>query len=350
MATKQILWAALCIAALTGCSKENDTDRGPRMISFDVQQRVQQYTRADYIEKDTFAMNDRIGVLGYALPTGSWTGSETPALMYNSELTKIASKTFRYNPMVPWPSTGKVCFFAYYPYSASVTEGIITPSPLTQSGYPSVTVVLGKSEEPIDFMTGTIAATDYATSGGTINFRFNHRLSKLLFKAKAPKLVKDTLLYINSLRIRNVYNKATYNFSKETWSDPGNESTTDAVSGATLKFNSATQAVGSADYTDLLAASKNEAYILMLPQTYPNTELEIGYTLEFLKSAGGCEYHVVGTKTFPIAVDWEMGKVYIYRFEFTLSEVSGIDVKVKVMRETSDSEWKEETLVDTEIN
>lgn len=351
MAIKQLLLTALGTALLLGGCAKNDDASHEKAIRFDAS-RVGKYARvADYIESG-FSVGDQIGVLGYALPTGAWTGTETPALMYNSELVKITEKTYRYNPMVPWPSLGKAQFFAYYPYNGSVTEGIISLPPVMQNGYPSATVVLGKSGEPIDFMTAQVDATDYTTSQGVVKFAFDHRLSKLKFKAKAPNLPTDTRLFIGTIRLRNIYNKAVYYFDadrKGRWGDYSNESTSDAVSGATLRFDSATQAVGKDDYTDLLTAYKTEAYVLMLPQTYSNTEIEIDYTLEYLNSNGGCEYRVMGSKTYPVSVDWKMGAVYTYYFEFALAEVEGIDVKVSVVRDQNDSEWGNVD-VDTEID
>lgn len=347
----RILWAMSFAMTLVGCSKEMD-DKTPqdRRIEFNAKitdkyigdpAKSVSGRAASYIETDTFATGDQIGVLGFSLPAGDWSGTETPTLMYNAELTKVAQETFRYSPMSVWPVMGKTSFFAYYPYSESVTQGILTPSPITRPGYPTITLVLGKSDEPIDFMTAQREKIDYAsTTNGAINFTFEHRLSKIRFQSKFLSENPNIRLYINTIRIRNVYNKAVYTFmdpssQAKRWSDYGNESTVDAVSGATLKLTSSPHVVGK-DYTDILLPSKSEAYALMIPQKYENTELEIGYMIENLDVAGGSEYYVFGTKTLPISVNWEMGEVYTYRFEFVFADVLGVNIKVSVVNSIND--------------
>lgn len=350
----RIIGIAFLVASLVSCSNEADNESktsDKHIINFDARI-TGEYSEtkgrnASYQETDTFTIGDQIGVLGYTLPSGSWQGSETSSLMYNSELTKVEKETFRYTPMAVWPSIGKASFFAYYPYSGSVTQGVISPSPISRTGYPSVTVVLGKSSEPIDFMTAQKEVIDFASSnGGAINFTFAHRLAKLHFQSKFICDEKDTHLYINTLKIRNIYNKAVYTFMEAIsgqgkWTDHGNEGTVDAVTGATIQMNSSPHAVSEGDeYKDILLPSGNganvRAYVLMLPQEYPSAELEIGYTIRYIKSDGGCEYSTFGTKTLPIAVNWEMGKVYTYRFEFVFVDILGIDVKVDVLNNNAD--------------
>ncbi len=352
----RIMGMVFFVVSLVSCSSETDNETGTsskHIINFDARitgkyDEKPMTGRASYQETDTFAIGDQIGVLGYALPSGNWLGSEVPGLMYNSELTKIEKETFRYNPMAVWPLMGKASFFAYCPYNEAVTQGVITPSPVSHTGYPSVTVVLGKSSEPIDFMTAQKEMTDFASSNsGAINFTFAHRLAKLYFQSKFICDEKDTHLYINSLKIKNIYNKAVYTFmdaasGNGNWTDHGNESTVDAVTGATIQMNSSPHAVSESDeYKDILLPSKSDAnaraYVLMLPQEYSNAELEIGYMIKYIKSAGGCEYHVFGTKTLPMTVKWEMGQVYTYRFEFVFVDILGIDLKVNVLND--DSEW-----------
>ena len=349
-------------ASLISCSKEGDNQgkvSDKHIINFNAgitnkyDDGIATGRSSSYQEADTFAVGDRIGVLAFTHPSGDWQGTETPSFMYNSELTKIEKETFRYNPMTAWPTVGKVSFFAYYPYSEAVTQGIITPSPVSHAGYPSVTVVLGKSSEPIDFMTAQKEMTNFAANNqGAIRFTFAHRLAKLYFQSRFICDEKDTHLYINSLKIKNVYNKAVYTFMDATagmgnWTDHGNESTVDAVTGATIQMNSSPHAVSeNEEYKDILLPSKSDAnaraYVLMLPQEYPNAELEIGYMIRYLKSDGGCEYDVMGTKTLPITVKWEMGQVYTYQFEFVFVDILGIDVKVNILN--NDAEWVDKNI------
>lgn len=306
-------------------------------------------SKSAFVEGSTFADGDEIGVLGYQLPDGVWANNVTPELMYNSRLIKVASGSYRYDPMVSWPLIGKVKFFAYYPHSSFATAGAVTPSPVFNQDYPHVTVVLGKSDDPIDFLTAESDPKGYAeTTNGVVNFTFKHRLAKIQYQAKVIELDNTHNLYINRLRVRNIYNKAVFQFDDTggQWTNAGNESIPDAISGATLKLQPTASAVDKNDFKDLIMSNGTSAYVLMLPQTYDNSELEITYTLEYLKPEGGCEYHIMGTKTIPFSIDWKQGKVYTYQLEFAFKEVSGIQVGLNF----SVKDWVERTPIDTEIN
>lgn len=328
------------------CSKEqNMVPEGKHVIEFTSDGVA---SRADVAPKldqgyELFPDGSSMGVFAFTLPDGIFDDeNSTPNLMYNSSLTKLTTGGYLYNPVAHWPEKGKVRFAAYYPYSGSLTPGVITVTPYTAAGLPDITLDLEKSKGKIDFSVAVlepiapIATTDPAGSvvrnDYQVNFRFKRKISELFFRARVVNIDPLTNLYLNAISIKNIYTKGVYSMKSDTWSYPQN---VDGVSGATITFGSAGTPVSNNDFIDIIAPGNEgldnrENSLAMFPQTYENMELNIVYTLEYMKSEGGCEYRIIGTKRMPISIEWEAGKMYVYDLEFGFYEIVGEKIPFKL--------------------
>lgn len=337
---REFLYIAAVALIFTACSKQEDPADSPEpqsmVIGFnaDVEQ-----NKAGLVYND-FVVGDVLGVMGYEVRTSTWQDDEYPTLMHNASLTKQdvdGAINYVYNPQKYWSDAPyKARFFGYYPHSSAVESGTVTPSPITTAGYPYVTVVLGGSKQPIDFLAAQTALVSN-NDNANVKLAFKHQLSKLIFKVKATGLGEglnsgDTRkMYINALMIKNIQNKAVFQFDGTAaigqWRDHSTEAV-DATSGATINTSSIFTEVGT-DWQDLLdprGTAGQDSYLLMIPQQYDNVELSVISTIERLNPNGGCEDHIIATKRIPLSVNWEAGKVYTYYIEFAFSEVKEGDL------------------------
>ena len=299
-----------------------------------------------------------MGIFAYTLSDGVFDeNNSTPDLLYNASLTKLTTGGYLYNPMAHWPVGGKVRFAAYHPHSGSLAPGAITLTPSTVSGLPEITLDLNKVTDKVDFSVavlepiaplisndppGTPARNDYQ-----VNFRFKRKISELFFRAKVVDMPPLINLYINMISVKNIYTKGIYNMKKEQWSYPED---IDGLTGATIALGASGTRVDKNDFIDIISPGNegltNRANsVVMLPQTYDHMELDIIYTLEYMKSEGGCEYRIVGKKKMPLSIAWEPGKMYSYDLEFNFNGIVGEQIPFRV----SVKDWEKKE-IDTTID
>ena len=195
---------------------------------------------------DTKLQEDHFGVLGYYTAQTVWSeaaAKATPNFMYNQKV--VHDSGWKYTPIKYWPTAqnDKVSFFAYAPYNDKAVEGEgaknnngIVLSDNATGSTPTITfTVQGAPENMVDLVTanaldkGNKVATSNETTTNTspeqVDFKFNHVLSRVEFKAKASELLFDTddaskKTYINiksaqlnsSSENSNLYQSATYTF------------------------------------------------------------------------------------------------------------------------------------------
>lgn len=331
---------AICLLLTTGCSEDVSSEQPESAPIILFTTKGMPTTRAtppivpsDY---EQFSEGAVLGVFAYNANNGIENLGQ-PDLLYNGTLTKTTIEditSYQSNPAVHWPTaTGKVYFAAYYPHNSSIADGAILLSSSVWSGRPEFTVELGIEHGKMDFAVAEVGpitpAYDATNEGDSIqresnyvNFLFYRKLSEISFRAKTTNTTPLTKLYINSISIRNIYKKGTYKMEEKAWTLPKGEEV-DGISGATLKLGNNGSPVSEGDFKYVMnpnAASARDASVVMIPQKYSNVELDVTYTIEYLKAAGGCEYRIIGTKKVPLTVDWHPGRLYVYDIEFGFFE------------------------------
>lgn len=325
-----------CLLPITGCSEENSSEQPEAAPA--IQFTTQGIPTTREITYEEFSDGTVLGVFAYR--SGDEDGSiNQPDLLYNGSLTRTTTEglvSYQSNPAVHWPSaTGKVYFAAYSPHNSSVAAGTILLSSSIWAGKPEFTIELGIEHQKLDFAVaevGPIPPTyDSANPKDTIvrksnyvNFRFNRKLSEVVFRAKTTNINDLTRLYINSVTIKNIYKKGIYKMETKSW-DLSAENV-DGVTGATLKLSNSGSPVPENEFGYIMnpsATSARGASVVMIPQKYNNVELDVAYTIEYLKATGGCEYRIIGTKKVPLTVDWQPGRLYVYDLEFGFFEAEG---------------------------
>lgn len=157
----------------------------------------------------TFDNGDAIGVMAYYLPEGATMDATAPNFMYNQKVTyatsaaagttgsasestsgasgtsaasgSSASGTWAYSPLKYWPVSGKLNFYAYWPYAES-GDSHITLSPNTAEGLPTLSYT--NKNAYIDLMAA--AAEGLSWNGGasapSVPLTFRHLLARVKFR------------------------------------------------------------------------------------------------------------------------------------------------------------------------
>lgn len=330
--TSSLIYAiGLLLAA--GCSEDYSSEQPDSAPA--IQFTTQGIPTTREVVYEQFPEGAVLGIFAYR--SGDEDGSiNQPDLLYNGTLTRTTTEnlvSYQSNPAVHWPSaTGKVYFAAYYPHNSSVSAGTILLSSSIWAGKPEFTVELGIEHQKVDFAVAEVGPISpvYDSSNpkdtierksNYVNFRFNRKLSEIVFRAKTTNINSLTKLYINSIAVRNINKRGTYKMENKSW-DLSAENV-DGITGATLKLSNSGSPVSETDFGYVMnpsAASPRDASVVMIPQKYDNVELDVTYTIEYLKAEGGCEYRIIGTKKVPLTVDWQPGRLYVYDIEFGFFE------------------------------
>ena len=181
---------ALLLAA--GCSKAPYSPASEQTpISFDAGSALlrgdAQLTRTSTLPKNTF-----FGVFAFLQPNnGTWNANRKPDYMFNVKVKYNGSK-YTYSPIRFWPPTStKLSFWAYYPYSSSA--GFLARGS-SSTAYTNTTQNLPDIRFTVDGHTDVMYSNlvrnqTSASNGGVVAFTFNHALS--LVDVLAEKVDSD---------------------------------------------------------------------------------------------------------------------------------------------------------------
>lgn len=200
MKTKNLLMAVTALL-VASCSQNEITEvrtDGKPAIGFDVYTGVA--TRGTDVTNTTMQETvDKLGgfgVMGYYTGSKTWEdakGSVAPSFMHN-QLVTYDTDNWTYTPAKYWPNntSDKVSFFAYAPYEYTKDAekrnlGIVT-SGESDTSLPSITFTL-KDKNNLDKMVDLVVAKELnkTATNNTINFNFEHTLTKVGFQAKLGK-------------------------------------------------------------------------------------------------------------------------------------------------------------------
>lgn len=105
-----------------------------------------------------------------------------------------------------WPSSGKVDFYAFAPYSPYVEMGCL-PTDLAQKDdiSPDTYIRFPSNDSPIDLVWAKqLGQTAPTSPDSKVTFKFEHALARLSFDIKAPKLEDGTVIKVQRVRLYGV--------------------------------------------------------------------------------------------------------------------------------------------------
>lgn len=227
MRTKNLM-TAIAALAMASCSQNEVTDVNPDThpaVGFDVYTGVP--TRGAETTTTTLQDNTKgnFGILAFYTGANNWETAKTttqPNFMYNEKVHYDTSASgWAYDDIKYWPSNPDhmISFFAYGPYESAPTAGTnkgIVLSGKTDKGIPFIDFTL-KDESKLTDMVDLVVADNhdmkYSDNSGTVNFKFGHILSKVLFKVKLKSALSGkTRIFVKKLEILGSTNNGDSKF------------------------------------------------------------------------------------------------------------------------------------------
>ena len=220
-------------------------------------------------ETDIAAMRD-FGVYAYYAADGAFSTVLTPKFMYNTRVTKNDG-VWEYTPVMYWPKSGTVSFFAYSPYADGGNTAIGLGSDITTTGYPRMTYTVPDDVKAQQDLLVSIPLIDQmkadVPAGGKLTLTFKHTLACVVFQAKMTA-VCEFPVKVTSVTLGQLKNKATFTYDDT----PGIFSwtaTSDAVNKSyTLDIDNRLLANTDISMTasDYLTISLADSHLLLLPR------------------------------------------------------------------------------------
>lgn len=219
---------AMAALAMAGCSQNEVIDVNPDThpaVGFDVYTGVP--TRGAETTTATLKDNTKgnFGILAFYTGASNWEAAKAttqPNFMYNEKVHYDADGTsWAYDNIKYWPSNPDhmITFFAYGPYEAAPTTGAnkgIVLSGKTDKGIPFIDFTLkeaAKLTEMVDLVVSDQRDQKYLDNSGTVNFKFGHILSKVLFKVKLKNTLSgNTKVFVRKLEILGTTNNGPSKF------------------------------------------------------------------------------------------------------------------------------------------
>lgn len=372
MRTKNLMMAMAALA-MAGCSQNEVTDVNPDIhpaIGFDVYTGVQ--TKGAETTTTTLKDNTKgnFGILAFYTGASNWEAAKAstqPNFMYNEKVHYDASGTsWAYDNIKYWPSNPDhmISFFAYAPYEVAPATGTnkgIVLSGKTEKGIPYIDFTLkdeAKLTEMVDLVVADQHDQKYTDNSGTVNFKFKHILSKVLFKVKLKNALSgNTRIFVKKLEIlgstnngpSKFYTKAKY--KNQHWNYEGAIIPDADFNVANIMNVAAISGVG--DYTkeaieattDAKSLFKDGEYLFLIPVndsetagaetgTTANGEIKVRLTYDAITPDVNDPTNKYLVSETEALVDLpsgalKLGTAYNYTFNLTLNPVTvGVDGEI----------------------
>ena len=258
--------------------------------------------------------------------------------MYNTRVTKNDG-VWEYTPVMYWPKSGTVSFFAYSPYADGGNTAIGLGSDITTTGYPRMTYTVPDDVKAQQDLLVSIPLIDQmkadVPAGGKLTLTFKHTLACVVFQAKMTA-VCEFPVKVTSVTLGQLKNKATFTYDDT----PGIFSwtaTSDAVNKSyTLDIDNRLLANTDISMTasDYLTISLADSRLLLLPKAI-DADDEITVTVDYVLAAG-IQSKTVTTPLGNLINNLEAGKRY--SVNILVSALSDIALTCSV------EEWTTETV------
>ena len=313
-----ILLSAALLIAFTSCDKSmNHTDPVTEGDKIDF---VAAGTGEPFIspplgrgsETNIATMQD-FGVYAYYAADGTFTTALSPNFMCNTRITK-SGDAWGYTPVMYWPNSGTVSFFAYSPYAAKGDANIGLSSGFADAGYPRLTYTVPDAVKAQHDLLVSVPLLDQTKAdvpaGGKLTLAFKHTLACVVFQAKMTA-ARELPVKVTSITLGQLKNKADFaygdtpgTFSWTATADAADKSYTLGIANSLLADTDISE---SSSYTSISPA---DSRLLLLPQDIDAGD-EITVTVVYTLAAG--ETKTV-TKTAPLSdlikKELEAGKRY----------------------------------------
>jgi hypothetical protein len=292
-------------------------------------------------------------VLAYYTGTTDWDASNAPAdpnFMDDQSVT-WNDPAWTYSPPKFWPRKNnniweKLTFFAFSTVTDASADG-------QSSDNPKITFT---TQETASAQVDLVAATAPNATGDnpTVQFAFNHILSKIGFSAKLGGNYGDkTAVNIKSLRVYydggKVFKTGTYIFSSDnttsTWTTTGTSHVEQTQNAGDQLFNGSVTLNNDGSLVDLCATANS--YLMLIPQplaTLGDIYVELQYDV-VTTSSGTTTSTSSPTLTVNLPpVTWLPGKAYTYNLIVNLTAVTLGVMKIEDWDDTDTQP------VDTNVN
>ena len=195
-----VLVAQLVLSGCAGEAVEETSSSSASEINFDAYVGRDASTRSDVTDIDF-------------LKSGEWNAGFGVFARYgNTHLMDTEHVTWRgnhwgYDHIRFWPSSGKVDFYAFAPYSEQVKMGGLPDSLVNQadSNSPNTYIDFPSNWSPIDLIWSKQPDQTAPTSPDSkVTFQFKHALARLSFDITAPKLEDGTVIKVQRVRLYGV--------------------------------------------------------------------------------------------------------------------------------------------------
>ena len=195
-----VLIAQLVLSGCAGEAVEETSSSSSSEINFDAYVGRDASTRSDVTDIDF-------------LKSGEWNAGFGVFARYgNTHLMDTEHVTWRgdhwgYDHIRFWPSSGKVDFYAFAPYSEQVKMGGLPDSLVNQadSNSPNTYIDFPSNWSPIDLIWSKQPDQTAPTSPDSkVTFQFKHALARLSFDITAPNLEDGTVIKVQRVRLYGV--------------------------------------------------------------------------------------------------------------------------------------------------
>lgn len=195
-----VLIAQLVLSGCAGEAVEETSSSSASEINFDAYVGRNASTRSDVTDIDF-------------LKSGEWNAGFGVFARYgNTHLMDTEHVTWRkdhwgYDHIRFWPSSGKVDFYAFAPYSEQVKMGGLPDSLVNQadSNSPNTYIDFPSNWSPIDLIWSKQPDQTAPTSPDSkVTFQFKHALARLSFDITAPNLEDGTVIKVQRVRLYGV--------------------------------------------------------------------------------------------------------------------------------------------------
>lgn len=307
---------------LTGCSlQENTISPDGQSVPLEISTYIKPGSRA--LNKSTFGTGDVLS-LWACQTTGAYDNNFISNFMENIAVTREESSVWTYSPLASWPSDENehVSFVTFYPWNEVQASALSYPYTVNSDLSKQEDVLWGSivdaciSDRNGTRVNGNESDAAFETASGSLNLKYQHALSKIVFKAKLASAYSEIAVTLKELSVNHVYGGGTFvlknDLSNGEWTNLNTFSNYTLLTGG--------KSVLSTEELDL-------GNLLLIPQPFVNSYLHIEYS-HTLADGGTKEI----SKDILITTVWEANKTYNYTFNLSL------DVD-KIQIDTEIGEW-----------
>ena len=205
-----IIFLVGILMMLISCNTDSDDFEDINKIEFQYSDSQQIMVRGAETDNTTIT---NFGVYAYYTESSYDEASSVPNFMFNAEVSrKTVADAWTYNPVMYWPVSSGVTFFAYSPYAQVGDPYIKLGSTLATVGAPQISyTVPNKVVDQRDLLISTPLYNQDRKSSSNVNNKlvipFKHALSSIIFQAKMTGASTDPIK-IRSITIGNLKNCA----------------------------------------------------------------------------------------------------------------------------------------------